>query len=177
MFVLTSNLHKIREYKEFGIEAKLGDDILEVLGTVDEVIIYKILSVGPNTLVEDTILEIAGQHIVDTKFRMKSIKEHNDASWITSLGYHNGVNLYVYRGIIKGRIVPPIIEHDMSFEPCFVPAGLDMTLYELKQKGMKQEFSARRLALEAFQDGKPTFSMPVYSIPEWKGKYQDQKLR
>lgn len=175
MFVLTSNHHKINEYKEFGIEARLGPNMDEVLGTIDEVITYKIISSEPYTLVEDTVLEIAGQEIVDIKFKLKHISEHENASWITSLGYHDNTHLYVYRGIIKGKIVSPVIEHETSFEPYFMPLGANITLYELKQKGLKGKFSARRAALEAYRNAEPIFFRKISDVPEWEGKYQNKK--
>jgi hypothetical protein len=175
MFVLTSNCHKINEYQEFGIEARLGPDIDEVLGTIDEVITYKILSSEPYILVEDTVLEIGGQEIVDVKFKLKNITEHDNALWITSLGYHDNSYLYVYRGIIEGRIVSPVIEHETSFEPYFMPIDAGITLYELKQRGQKDKFSARRLALEAFRNDQPAFLRKISDVPKWKGKYQNRK--
>lgn len=174
MFVSTSSYHKIREYKKFGIEAKLGPDMEEVLGTIDEVITYKVLSAEPFVLVEDTVLEIEGQEVVDIKFKLKNIEENNNVSWITSLGYHDGINLYVYRGIIKGKTVSPVIEHESSFEPYFVPFGANITLYELKQQGRKENFSARRFALEAYRNSKPIFCKKISDVPEWTGKYQNK---
>ncbi|WP_448698234.1 non-canonical purine NTP pyrophosphatase [Mucilaginibacter sp. AW1-3] len=173
MFVSTSNYHKITEYKAFGIDARLGPDIKEVLGTVDEVIIYKILSSPVDTLVEDTVLEIEGKQIVDIKFKLKNIIEDNEASWITSLGYHDGSMLYVYRGIVKGKMIIPRIELERSFEPCFVPIGSDKTLYELKLKGQKHKYSARLIAVKAFKDNNPIFSRKISDIPAWGGEYQD----
>lgn len=177
MYILTSSTHKMKEYKEFGIDAKQGSDIVEVLGTIDEVITYKILAAGPFILVEDTVLEVGGQVIVDAKYKLKQVPVHNDATWITSLGYHDNTNLYVYRGIVKGHTVPPVAEHESSFEPCFMPNGAGMTLYELKQKGLKQQFSARRLAIEAYRSKQPLFAKQVLHIPAWKGTYQARDIK
>lgn len=174
MFILTSNSHKLQEYKEFGIEARLGIDIREVLGTIDEVIIYKILECEPFVIVEDTVLKVEDKEIVDIKFKLKEIKQHSKASWITSLGYHDNVNLYVYRGVVEGRIVTPVIEHETSFEPCFVPSGADVTLYELKKEGRKNNFSARRIALEAYRNRKPVLCKKILDIPSWVGEYQNK---
>jgi inosine/xanthosine triphosphate pyrophosphatase family protein len=173
MYILTSNMHKIKEYVEFGIEAKQGPDIVEVLGTIDEVITYKILKVCPFILVEDTVLEVGGRAIVDAKYKLKQVPVHTDAAWITSLGYHDGTDLYVYRGIVKGHIVLPVTEHESSFEPLFMPNGAGLTLYELKEKGLKQHFSARRLAIEAYQGNRVLFTKQVLHIPAWTGTYQN----
>ncbi|PZR39735.1 MAG: hypothetical protein DI538_06170 [Azospira oryzae] len=174
MYILTSNLHKISEYRKFGIEAIHGPDIREVLGTIDEVITYKIMSAPPNTLVEDTVLEIGGQEVVDTKYKLKEIRIQENVAWVTSLGYHDTTRLFVYRGTTKGKIVVPVIEHPTSFEPCFVPAGATITLYELKQLGMKDQFSARRLAILAYRQQKPHFIKEINSIPRWEGRYQNE---
>ncbi|MDJ1473226.1 non-canonical purine NTP pyrophosphatase [Xanthocytophaga flava] len=175
MFILTSNLHKAREYQEFGIEVRLGPEVDEVLGSIDEVITYKILNSVSFTLVEDTVLEIEGHELVETKFKIKSIPNNSDACWITSLGYHDTMYIYVYRGIIKGKIVESIFEHESSFEPCFIPIGADITLYELRQKGLKEKFSARRLAVEAYRNSNPVFCKKVSNIPKWEGKYQSKR--
>jgi inosine/xanthosine triphosphate pyrophosphatase family protein len=172
MYILTSSTHKINEYKEFGLEAKQGPDILEVQGTIDEVITYKILAAGSFILVEDTVLEIGGHAVVDSKYKLKQIPVNNDAAWITSLGYHDNINLYVFRGVVKGCFVTPVTDHESSFEPCFIPTGAEMTLFELKQKGLKQHFSARRLALEAYRGNQPQFIKQIMHIPAWKGAYQ-----
>ncbi len=172
MYILTSSTHKKREYEELGLEVVEGPDIAEVLGTIDEVITYKILAAGSSILVEDTVLEIGGQAIVDAKYKMKQIPIHNDAAWITSLGYHDKNNLYVYRGMIKGCIVPSVTGHESSFEPCFIPIGATMTLYELRLMGLKHQFSARRLAIEAYRSNRPLFIKNVLHIGAWNGTYQ-----
>lgn len=125
-------------------------------------------------MVEDTVLVIDGNEIVDAKYRIKEIGETADALWVTSLGYHDDINLYVYRGTIKGRIVPAVFEHKISFEPCFIPDGAEITLYELRQMGMKDEFSARRLAIEAFRSNDPIICRPMLDIPKWEGRYQSK---
>ncbi len=174
MFVLTSSQHKVDEYTALGMSAKLGHSTREVLGTMDEVIMYKILSSDAHTLVEDTVLKVDGEIIVDLKFRAKGMKACADASWITSLGYHDDVNLYVYRGIINGRIEVPPDVCISSFEPYFVPQGTDLTLFELRRMGAKSRFSARRIALDAYRNSAPTFVRRILEIPEWEGEYQGE---
>lgn len=177
MYLLTSNTQKIKEYEELGIEVQQGPDIKEVNGTIDEVIIYKILAVGPFILIEDTVLEVGGEAIVDAKYKLKDVPLSQNAAWITSLGYHDNCKIYVYRGIVKGAIVPPVVELGRSFEPCFIPIGANITLHELKQKGLKQQFSARKLAIDAYRNNQPLFSKVITEIPLWEGDFQNRDLK
>lgn len=173
--IATSSQHKKDEYAKFGIEAIAGPDLQEVLGTIDEVITYKILAAPPFTLVEDTVLKVGSEEIVDVKFMATQIAEHGEASWITSLGYRDDKHLYVYCGTIPGRITTPTINLGPSFEPYFVPAGTEMNLYELRLRGQKDQYSARRLAIEAYRLDKPQFVKKISDIPRWAGEYQKIK--
>ena len=70
VILISSSQGKIKEFKEFvpHLEIQTGKDLPEVLGTMDEVIIYKSLLAGKDYLVEDTIVSIDNEEIVDIKF-------------------------------------------------------------------------------------------------------------
>ncbi len=58
----SSSEFKLNEYKSFGWQNKIIklDDAKEVLGTQEEVAIYKAINFGSNILVEDTSFDIEG---------------------------------------------------------------------------------------------------------------------
>jgi len=97
MKISTSNQNKINEIKRIfpNIEVVKGADLKEVLGTMDEVILYKSLDAGKDFVVEDTILTIDGQEVVDIRWNQKDkLKNTKKVSWIVSLGYNDGEKIY-----------------------------------------------------------------------------------
>jgi inosine/xanthosine triphosphate pyrophosphatase family protein len=177
MILLTSNKHKIAEYRSFGldIEVSKGPDLKEVQGTPDEVIVYKSLAAGKGTVVEDAILIIDGVEIVDIRWKVKELTNTTNALWVVSLGYNDGETIHVYRGKISGSIRADVElpEDAFGFEPLFVPEGSDKTLLELDRIGKKSEFSARRIATDNLLEDKKEFVTYIDQIPQWKGKYQN----
>lgn len=179
MIITTSSKEKIREIKELfpTIEVQEGDDILEVFGTIDEVITYKALKVNPGYIVEDTILNIDGKDIIDIKYKMDILKENMKVNWIVSLGYHTKYGkIKVYRGEVEGIITLPDIipENSYKFDCMFKPleTGLDKTLHELKLEKKKNKYSPRYKALENLVKDNFIFEKDISDIPEWNGKYQ-----
>lgn len=172
MFLLTSNQHKVDEYRSLGIDARIGPGLPEVMGTIDQVIVYKVLGSDSQTLVDDTVLEVNDKTFVDAKYKLSEIEPGEHALWVTSIGYHDGTNVYIYRGSIKGRIVSAVAGNSFSFESMFSPEGTNLTLQELKRRGKKNEYSARRIAVNEYFSGRPVIVRKIDDIPNWVGEYQ-----
>lgn len=177
--ITTSNQDKINEFisilGEERVVVQKGRDIKEVFGTMDEVILHKSFDAGVGYIVEDTILEVDGKEIVDIRYNIEKFADKNiEARWIVSLGFNDGDNIYVYRGIIKGQLVAvdEIPFDAFGFDPYFVPNGSKDSLYTLKQNGQKDLFSARKIALENLLLEKAIIVTPRVSIKPWTGKYQ-----
>jgi inosine/xanthosine triphosphate pyrophosphatase family protein len=176
--LITSNPNKIAEFK-----AMLGDkliivqgaDLKEVKGTMDEVIIHKAIDAGRGFIVEDTILEVDGQEIVDIKYHIENFKEKSvDAKWIVSLGYNNGKEVFIYRGFTDGKIVPikNLPSDSFGFDSYFVPRNSSLSLYELAKFGIKDDYSARKKALENFVSKKTEKRVKISEIQTWTKEYQ-----
>jgi len=174
LFIVTSNTKKLKEYNDFGlnIKAKPGKDLPEVDSDIDDVIIYKSLDAGINTIVEDTVLIVDGVEVVDIRWRIKEMNEDNPATWVVSLGLNDGKKIKVYRGYINGMLVKKDDITGFGFDEYFVPFGTDMTLGELDRIGKKPEYSARKIAVENLLEGNLYFDIDINDIVEWKGGYQ-----
>jgi len=178
MILKTSNKSKMAEFKRIlgdKLVIEPGIDLPEVDGNKDEVIIYKSLEAGKNIIVEDTILLLDGKEVVDIKWNQEDkLKNTKVATWITSIGYNDGEQIHVYRGIINGIVVEPKVP-GFAFDPYFLPDGSDLTLSELDKVGRKEEFSARKIALINLVKNRSEFSIDISKIKPWTGKYQNEK--
>lgn len=181
--LLTSNENKIKEFKSIlgdKLILQKGKDLKEIDGTVDEVILYKALESGNGFIVEDTILEVDGKEIVDIRYCLdKYSKKDVEASWIVSLGYNNGNEISIYRGIIKGKLVSikNIPDDSFGFDSYFIPKENNednQSLYELNKSGLKDNYSARKLALLNLLNNIYYSKTLINSIPKWNGKYQGE---
>ena len=177
MKLLSSNENKIKEFKRIlgkSLEIGKGKDLPEVLGNMDEVILYKSLLSGKDTIVEDTILKIDGVEVVDIRYNQEDkLKNAKVATWIVSLGYNDGENIYIYRGTINGIIVENINNTPcFGFDGNFLPDGSDITLAELEIKGNKDKFSARVISLKNLLNKKYLSKTNIKDIEKWTGKYQ-----
>lgn len=177
MKLVSSNKNKIAEFKSILgnlIEIVPGKDLKEIQGTMDEVIIYKSLDAGVDFVVEDTILIIDGVEVVDIKWNQEDkLKNCKKASWVTSLGYNDGENIFIYRGIINGIIVEPKVD-GFGFDPYFLPDGSDLTLSELDKENKKDLFSARKIALSQLLNKIEIIKKSIKEIPLFTGKYQNE---
>lgn len=79
----TSNKFKSQEFKKYlpSVKIKKGKDLDEVMGTKEDVIIYKSLDAGEGYLVEDTILIVNGEEIVDIRWKADELEEGDKATW------------------------------------------------------------------------------------------------
>lgn len=171
MKLKTSNKNKALEFKLLFPELEIveGEDKREVLGTLDEVIIYK-TEIG--FITEDTVLAINGEVKVDIKWNINSLNEGDDVEWIVSLGYSDGEYIYISRGLTKGNITKKRGTDGFGFDPYFIPEGEIKTLSELGDK--KELFSARKQALLNFKNGNFVIKMKNSDLKEWTGLYQNE---
>lgn len=186
---ISSNKNKIAEIKSFykDIQVKEGEDIKEVLGTIDEVIIHKSIAVGKNSLIEDTILEINDKEVVDIKYKMHELSEGDKSKWITSFAYNDGEYIKIYRGEIKGFICKEGKGEGFGFDPYFIPEELNkesmydmdinydiqgLTLAQLNKLNFKKFFNARRNAFFNFLQDNFIYKIKIEDVPAWNGKYQ-----
>lgn len=181
MFLVSSNPRKLAEIQRYGLNLDLrpGLDLPEVEGIPDEVIRHKALAAGEGAVVEDTILAIDGQPVVDIKWRLAELADHQEVptQWIVSLGHNDGTHIHLYRGVIEGVLRAPkepgsVRAGAFGFDPYFVPQGETRSLDELEQQGLKDQFSARRLAVEHLVNRQATQTWAIADIPAWTGRYQ-----
>lgn len=178
--MVSSNSNKLLEFQRLGLEdvrIEKGRDLQEVKADPVTVVLYKAKDAGVHRIVEDTSFDCQGADIgVNIKWKLDELKslESNEAIWRVLLGVHEGEWIQVYEGVVKGHIVTHlgIPDDAFGFDSLFIPAGSNLTLYELAQQGQKDLFSARRLAVEAMLRQQPVFSQRVEDLKEWEGEYQ-----
>ena len=187
MYLISSNETKLKEFKRILPEISIlkGKDLKEVDGTPEEVIIYKSIEAGKNTVVEDTILVIDGKEIVDIKWKINQLKKLKSnktikAKWEVLIGYNNGTEIYIYKGVVNGRINPNSKDKGYQFDPFFIPndnyfeKNIDnKSLAVLENENKKDYFSARKNALINFKNSNVYKIINIKDVPEWKGKYQN----
>lgn len=177
----TSNKNKILEFKRFGLSFDIieGIDVKEVQGTIDDVIIYKTLNFPSLTIVEDTVLSVNGEEIVDIRWRVSELSKMTDPiiQWTVSLGLVDGDYLYIYRGVIDCDFINQktdfIPEDSFGFDSFLKPKNVEDSFYELNQKGLKDNYSPRKLAVDFLMKGNYYKKIPLSSINKWVGSYQN----
>lgn len=170
---VTSNKLKRDEFKTYMPDIKIikGDDLEEVMGTKDDVIIYKSIEAGKNYVVEDTVLNVNGEDVIDIKWKANELKETDKVIWIVSLGYNNGETISVYRGSVEGDIKNKVGDReDYGFGLKFYPKGYDKPIDDI-EKDMHY-YGARRIAINNFKNKNPLYVVKIKDVPAWKGKYQ-----
>jgi inosine/xanthosine triphosphate pyrophosphatase family protein len=173
---VSSNPRKIREFaalKTFGIGIEQGRDLAEVMGTPDEVIVYKAIAAGPNRIVEDSILMVGGETIVDARFRIGDVGSWIDqpGAWEVRIGINVDGQVLVYRGVVEGVYGPPQGSGE-DYDPFFHIPIERKSLAELNTEGRKSEFSARHRAIQALIKNDVFCRYDIASYPEWVGDYQ-----
>ena len=177
--LVSSNQNKLKEFKRFGlaIEIDTGTDLPEINGPALDVIIYKTKDAGPFKIVEDTSLEIEGLNVgVNIRWVIDQLLENDKLSgkkaiWTVLIGVNDGKSIEIYSGIINGHIVAPKGK-GFGFDPIFVPNGSNLTLSELEEIGKKDNFSARKKAIDNMLTKKFIKTIPIKTIPKWEGEYQ-----
>jgi len=191
VIIETSNADKIKEISEAFPDLKIsnGEDMPEVLGSMSEVILYKSFQKNkPGTIVEDTILSQYNtetnlyEEIVDIKWNIDQLVSGTLVKWFTSIAYHTGSHIFVFQGSIEGYIKIPKEVKGFAFDSYFIPTtniygetnvNFDqLSLYDLQQKGLKENFSARLMAFNNFLHFQPLDISDIKDIPNWTGEYQ-----
>lgn len=178
--IVTSNAQKIAEYQRFaGNELRVapGEDLPEVLGTPDEIILHKALLAGEGRMVEDAIMWIDGEAHVDVKWKIPALLRGEypigaKLVWEVRLGVlHEGV-VYAYLGQTHGTIQAFDTE-GFGMDPVFRVDGVGKSLSRLAVENVKDDYSARRFATTNVFDAKPYLAINRDAIPEWGGAWQN----
>lgn len=174
--IKTSNKQKIAEYWSFGLEniqVEPGPDLKEVDGTPLEVIAYKALAAGDGNVVEDSIMIVDGQPFVDIRWRVATVSEWfgKNVSWEVRLGVNRDGAIEVYKGAVDG-IMRPAAGKGFDYDPFFHIPSENMSLAQLKNLGRKDEFSARKMAVESLLSNTPEAVFNIQDILPWQGDYQ-----
>jgi inosine/xanthosine triphosphate pyrophosphatase family protein len=178
--LVTSNDHKINEFKRFGLTdltIEKGVDLPEIESS-DPILVmlHKAKDAGVKRIVEDTSLVVDGAEVgTNIRWLVDELPKYNgkNSIWSVLLGVNDGVNIIIYRGDVVGKITNRFKEHiGNAFDCRFVPDGSDETLYELDLNGRKDNYSARKFALESLIAGASILSVPIKDVEEWKGEYQ-----
>ncbi|MNY85789.1 dITP/XTP pyrophosphatase [compost metagenome] len=181
MKLVTSNANKLREFQRFGIqdlEMASVPDIREVLSDDPiQVAVYKAFDAGPCHVVEDTALHVKEAKFgTSIKWTMDTLEQYvgREAIWQTIIAAHHGNAIHVYVGTVRGHIVARTesTKEVFGFDDNFQPQGADCTLFALEQKGLKDQFSARYLAAQAFMNNAPGAVFAVSHMKPWQGMYQ-----
>lgn len=179
----TSSPGKLAEFQRFGlnIRAEAGEDLAEVEGSPEEVIVYKALAAGPGILVEDTSLDVDGYDVgVNLRWLLVSLKERLSAassapppraSWRVMLAIHQNGVMRIACATVVGHLVAEPRGGGFSFDPHFIPEGHVLTLGEMSDLGTKDQCSARKQAAERLLAGECEQRL-VAGIPAWTGTYQ-----
>ena len=181
VFLGSSSAGKLAEYASFGLKLKQKtlEDAPEVLGTEEEVIIYKALNFGENILVEDTSLSVEGADLgINIKWLLHELHNNSNfngkkAVWQVYLGLVYEGKMYLAESSLSGVIVSAKANRDsFGFDSVFLPDGESKTLWELKQEGLKTNHSARKKAIDKLLSGEYSKVLDLEDIPLWTGKYQ-----
>lgn len=185
--LVSSNQRKIEEFKRFGLNIQIdsGIDLKEVQGDLNDVIIHKAIDAGVGNLVEDTILIVDDKEVVDIRWNIDELRQKPDAKifWITSLAVldANGF-IYIYRGEVRCQLIDNIdtlvVPNDaFGFDPYLVPVidrvALKHSFYDLDKKGVKDNYSPRKKAVDDVMSGYWIVRLNSNSVPAWTGEYQN----
>lgn len=177
MILISSNQNKIKEFKEIlwdKLQIEQWKDLREVDWTASEVIFYKTLEAGKSYIVEDTIIKIEWKEMVDIRWKIEHLQEFiwKRVQFIVHIGYNTWEEIIVYQWIIWWTIQEPKWKDGFWFDPFFFPDWEKLSLAELSQQWRKNDFSARRIALENLLINHKEDSAKITNISEWKWAYQ-----
>lgn len=178
--LVSSNQHKLREYRRFGLNIDIasGLDLPEVNANDITVIKYKALDAGPKMIVEDTSLHIEGHDVgVNIRWMLDNLITlvGSKASWKVLIGVNTGEEILVFSGIVEGVIVAPsanVPSNGFGFDPYFKPLDSNLSMVELDHIGIKDQFSARKKAVENMITNNIDSKFTITDIPPWTGDYQ-----
>lgn len=181
--LMTSNARKLQEYQRLGLDAELGGlgpDLPEVDAGPVEVALQKAWLAGPNSIVEDSSLDVEGASVgVNVRWLMEGVGDliGRRAVFRVALAHNDGVRVSAYVGEAHGMIreALPGEEGGFGFDRWFFPDGAEgMSLLGLDRAGRKDEFSARALAARAYAGGRALEVRALSDFSEWRGAWQSE---
>lgn len=170
----TSNPGKLGEFqrlfKKYDIDLLNSDvDLKEIEADPITVIAHKASQLDEMILIEDTSLDIEGANVgINIRWVIDHLNDYvgRQATWTVLLSYRKGDEVIIYKGEVKGFIVPPRQDGGFGFDPVFLPLNSDQTLAEAKP----DHVNARALAVEALINNNK-FAI-VKAIYDWDGPWQ-----
>lgn len=150
----------------------LKEDIKEIDASHTEVVIHKASSIFSDwVLVEDSALDIEGENIgINIKWHVHKMGQWigRKAKFTAKLAYKVDGIVYVYSGVVTGKIVSPQgpAKKGAEFDPYFLPDGSSKTLAQ----GADEEFSARSIAMKKLVSSQ--VDLCTEPITNWEGPWQ-----
>ncbi|WP_410951724.1 non-canonical purine NTP pyrophosphatase [Pseudomonas sp. S1(2024)] len=178
--IVSSNKTKINEYRRLSgntIEVQPGTDLPEILGTPDQIALYKALEAGEGLIVEDSILVVDGEPLIDIKWRLEELTQraqHEPCKlvWEVRLAYLRDGLVKVFLGTLEGRLRPWDVAGS-GYDPIFNVLGVGQSLARLEIRGLKDQYSARARAFKALLADQHHISIDQSALPAWTGAYQN----
>lgn len=179
--IVTSNSNKIREYQRIAgdkLRTLAGEDLAEILGTPDEIIIHKAMMAGEGHMVEDAIVWINGEAHVDVKWKLEAMLRGDypigsKLVWEVRLAVlHQGV-VYGYLGQTFGTLCKPDGD-GFGIDPVICVDGVGKTLARLDEEGVKDGYSARQFAALKVLEGDAYLKVDSQNIKPWEGSWQNE---
>jgi len=170
----TSNQGKLHEFQrlfsQYGVNlSNTNIDLDEVDADPVTVVAHKASQLDELILVEDTSLDIEGATVgVNIRWLIENLDEYigNKAIWKVLLAYRSGDEIIIYKGEVRGTIVPSTGNGGFGFDAVFLPEGALDTLAQSKP----DIFNARALAVQALMN-KEIFTC-AKAIYVWDGPWQ-----
>ncbi|MCB9229560.1 MAG: hypothetical protein H6618_08110 [Deltaproteobacteria bacterium] len=164
-------------FRKFGLEttAFTNLDIREIEASHDQVVIHKASSIEQDwVLVEDSALDVAGENIgINIRWNLHRLPEWigRRAVYTAKLAHKVGEVVYVYTGVVSGRIVEPRgdVRPGAEFDPYFLPDQSDKTLAE----GADDTFSPRAIAMKKLVRGQVDACSRLITV--WDGAWQNEQ--
>jgi len=170
----TSNLGKLTEFQRLFAKYDMillstHFDLHEVEADPITVVAHKASQLDDLIIVEDTSLDIEGASVgVNVRWLIDHLEDYigRKAVWTVLLAYHQRDDVFIFKGEVRGMIVPSRGEMGFGFDPVFLPEGSNQTLAESKP----DEVNARALAVDALIQGH--LHCIEKAIHEWEGPWQ-----
>lgn len=181
MIVVTSNKRKREEYQRFGIPNLTvleGPDIREIDSNPDQIIAYKTIEAGEGRIVEDAIITINDEPIIDVKWKIDAILKGEypvgtKLHWEVRLGLMTNGVIQLFYGVTKGTVCEAV-QDGFGIDPVLLVDGAGATLAALDDSGEKDQYSARRHAIEQLIAKKPYATINAADLKPWNGSYQNE---
>jgi XTP/dITP diphosphohydrolase len=170
----TSNPGKLQEFQRLFAKHNCAinatqTDTPEIESTALQVVVHKASQMKEYVIVEDTSLDIEGADVgINIRWLLDHISNFvgRKATWRVLLAYRAIDRVYVYEGVVFGKIVSPQGTEGFGFDPFFLPDGATVTLAQKKPDSV----NARAKAVDALFNNQPCAIEPL--ITSWDGPWQ-----